>query len=151
MLSFIFLYTVIGFASLASTASTADWDSLNKTLNGHLHAATPLASPCFAQVNVKAVASHPEVCAEIQAQYTNPRFRVDQFAAHEETQSEGCATAIDQQCLLDTSNPTNTQATANISCNQGSVPSYYIQVESGGDVKLLKQPLPSPCALRRPS
>jgi len=123
------------FSSVSGTATIHEWDLLNKTLNGRLQRAIPLASACFSQINGQAVAAQPEICSKIQAQYTSPQFRVDQFAAYQETQSEGCATAPSQQCLLDPSNPSSTGAFTNISCNQGSVPAYYVQVESADDVK----------------
>jgi FAD/FMN-containing dehydrogenase len=135
MLSSILLTIFCAFLSSTGAATVADWNSLNKTLKGQLKGATPLASPCFSQVNGITVASQADKCAGIQAQYTNPRFRVDQFAAYEETQSEDCATAIGQQCLLDSSDPSSIKAYTNVSCNQGSVPSYYIQVKSAEEVK----------------
>lgn len=137
MISSIFLAILCSFSSpVYATPTIGDWNSLNKTLGGNLHATAPLASPCFSQVNGKGVGNQPGACSIIQAQYTSPKFRVDQFAAYQETQSEECATSINQQCLLDSSNPLNTAAYANVSCNQGSVPKYYIQVESADDVKL---------------
>lgn len=134
---FAFLFATISFAPtlVKGSATTWDWLSLNKTIGNRLKAVTPLALPCFSEENGHAIQRNPQACSDIQAHYTDPKYRVDQFSAYIFPQSEICAPYLSQQCLLDPTNPGNAAAYTNVSCNQGSLPSYYIQVESAQDVK----------------
>lgn len=136
--------TLVLAASVRHThPSREDWTGLNKTLGGRLQPVTPLARPCFARLNGAAVASQPELCAVVQAQYTTPAYRVDQIAAYQETQSEACpAAGAAQQCLLDpsqltTSNPLGQVGVnqTSLSCNQGALPAYTVPVGTADDVK----------------
>lgn len=49
-------------------------------------------------------------------------------------QDEICVSNMTDQCLLDNLSPTDPLAFSNMSCNQGSVSQYYIEVESVSDV-----------------
>jgi FAD/FMN-containing dehydrogenase len=126
----------LAFAPLVYGApSTQDWANLNKTFSSRLRAVTPFAVPCFTLVNGRVVKADAELCSTVQQQYLSPSYRVDQFEAYQATQSEGCATAPGQQCLLDSSNPLNPAAYTNTSCNRGSLPAYSIQIATADDVK----------------
>ncbi|KAI9693986.1 MAG: hypothetical protein M1822_003257 [Bathelium mastoideum] len=114
--------------------TTQDWSLFNQTLNGRLRSLTPLALPCFAEYNGKPVRSQEGECAEIQENYTTAAYRVDQPAAYVFTQVEACNAHANQQCLLDPTNPEDPLAFTNTSCNQGAVPSYYIQIQDSSDV-----------------
>ncbi|KAI1174422.1 putative isoamyl alcohol oxidase [Nemania sp. FL0916] len=122
-------------ASVHGAPSNKDWDRLNTTLDGRLRTVTPFSLPCFTKYNGRIVPADPQQCSVVQDNYLSPKYRVDQFEAFQETQSEECVTAPGQQCLLDPSDPKNPAAYTNVSCNQGSLPSYSIQVKTADDVK----------------
>jgi hypothetical protein len=81
--------SLISFALLAAASSTpilnvsqAQWRSLNSTVGGRLHTATPFAQPCFSVYNNHSVNPDEQACAVIQANYNSPEFRVDSFSAN---------------------------------------------------------------------
>ena len=57
-------------------------DILNATLGGRVHAAVPFEKPCFSTYEGKPNARDNATCAAIQANYTDPTFRVQHFGAY---------------------------------------------------------------------
>ncbi|KAJ7859181.1 FAD-binding domain-containing protein [Mycena olivaceomarginata] len=130
--------SLISFALLAAASSTpilnvsqAQWRSLNSTVGGRLHTATPFAQPCFSVYNNHSVNPDEQACAVIQANYNSPEFRVDSFSANMFVEFETCM-KTGSKCLLD---PTDLAAIAGQSCDQGEIPPYYIEVQTAGDIQ----------------
>ncbi|KAK5996032.1 FAD-linked oxidoreductase phmC [Cladobotryum mycophilum] len=117
-----------------STATTRDWRALNASLQYRLQAVTPIALPCFSTRDGRPSLPQPQACSDIQDHYTNAQYRVDNFASYVWAQAEVCNSEFSQQCLLDPTDPHNTAAYTNVSCNQGALPSYYVEVETAKDV-----------------
>nr|A0A7L8UYL4.1 RecName: Full=FAD-linked oxidoreductase ffsJ; AltName: Full=Cytochalasans biosynthesis cluster protein ffsJ; Flags: Precursor [Aspergillus flavipes]QOG08949.1 FfsJ [Aspergillus flavipes] len=125
---------ILALPAAHAAASLQDWQSLNTTLDHRLHAVTPLALPCFSIYNNHSHAPNEDACLNIQDHYTNASYRVDQVSAYVFSQSETCSPIPSQQCELDPSDPSNPAAYTNISCNTGSLPAYYIDVQHASDV-----------------
>ncbi|KAJ7023583.1 FAD-binding domain-containing protein [Mycena alexandri] len=130
--------SLISFALLTAASSTpilnvsqAQWRSLNSTVGGRLHTATPFAQPCFSVYNNHSVNLDERACAVIQANYNSPQFRVDSFSANMFVEFETCM-KTGSKCLLD---PTDLAAIAGQSCDQGEIPPYYIEVQTAGDIQ----------------
>ncbi|KAF8876324.1 FAD-binding domain-containing protein [Infundibulicybe gibba] len=114
---------------------TSDWNQLNSTLQGRLHAALPYAQSCYSLVDGgKPHTPNAKECAAVQAGNANHTFRTSIPGAYSNTQWETCQTN-DDQCLLDNTNPTNPAAFSPPRvCSQGSVPNFYIDVTGPEDV-----------------
>ncbi|KAJ6480986.1 FAD-binding domain-containing protein [Mycena sanguinolenta] len=113
--------------------SPDQWHALNVSVGGRLHAATPFALPCFSKYNNISVSVNEAECDAIQANYTSPEFRIECFSANMNVQYETCM-STDSGCLLDSANPQNPLATDGISCNQGEISPYYIDVRVPSDI-----------------
>ncbi|KAJ7717139.1 FAD-binding domain-containing protein [Mycena metata] len=114
--------------------SDAQWHTLNTTVGGRLHAATPFSLPCFSKYNNLTVSVDEASCAAIQANYTSPTFRLQSFSANMNVEFETCM-STQSGCLLDTTNPRSLLATDETSCNQGEIPPYYIDVSTASDIQ----------------
>ena len=110
------------------------WSNLNQSVHGRLYAATPLALPCFSSYNGKPVPVDPTACSTIQNNYISASFRSKFFNGYLNIQDEICASSAGDGCLLDNRDPTDPLAYSNKSCNQGSVPDHYIDVQEPNDV-----------------
>ncbi|ESZ90893.1 hypothetical protein SBOR_8734 [Sclerotinia borealis F-4128] len=110
------------------------WSSLNQTLSGRLHTSRPFSLPCFSIYEGQAVIPDPSQCAEIQNNYTSSDYRTQFYNGFMNNQDEICFTNVTDQCVLNNVLPTDATAFTNVSCNQGSVSKYYIQVEEISDV-----------------
>ena len=125
---------VLGCLLVKAAPVSQDWQNLNKTLEGRLSLATPFAISCFSQYDNQVIQPQQASCEEIQANYTSSSYRTDFFSAYMNSQDESCANNPANQCLLDPQAVTSSEATTNVSCNQGSVPAYYIEVQNAQDV-----------------
>ncbi|KAI9642653.1 hypothetical protein NHQ30_008384 [Ciborinia camelliae] len=76
----------------------------------------------------------PTECAEIQHYYTSSDYRNQFYNGFTNNQDEICFTNVTDQCVLNNVLPTDATAFTNVSCNQGSVSKYYVQVEEVSDV-----------------
>ncbi|KAG5978493.1 hypothetical protein E4U55_006154 [Claviceps digitariae] len=117
------------------------WDrhhiaALNHTLHGKVRTLEPFAKPCFSIYEGEAVTPDPVRCSSIQANYTSPSFRARFPGAYMYEESSMCASndSSTDQCLLNSEDPYDKRAFANTSCNQGNVPSYYIDIQEANDV-----------------
>ncbi|EJF63609.1 FAD-binding domain-containing protein [Dichomitus squalens LYAD-421 SS1] len=112
------------------------FDILNITVGGRLHKALPFERPCFSIVEGKHVNVSEAACAALQANYTNPVYRVEHFGAYMLPQWETCqASNFTNGCLLDSSNPSNPLAYEGVNCRLGNVPTHYIDVKYVEDVQ----------------
>ncbi|KAL2041244.1 hypothetical protein N7G274_006189 [Stereocaulon virgatum] len=115
------------------------WSTLNQSVHGRLHASAPFALPCFSSYNGKPFQGDPAACSSIQKNYNSSLFRDQFFNGYMNFQDEVCASVAGDGCLLDNSDPSDPLAYKNVSCNQGSVPEHYIDVQEPDDViKALK-------------
>ncbi|KAJ7589809.1 FAD-binding domain-containing protein [Mycena floridula] len=122
--------------SISATPTPANWATLNHTLNGRLQIGEPIARPCYtnAAANVPGFASQA-ACSNVQSEYGTQAWLIKQFGSFINTQWSTCQTNEDQ-CLLDWTNPSNPLAfSPPRTCSQGSVPPYYVPVQSAADVQ----------------
>ena len=68
--------------ALSRTISDDEWSVLNETVGGKLGRGVPISRPCFSIFDGKNVSMDPDACAELQANYLDPGFRVPQFGAY---------------------------------------------------------------------
>ncbi|KAK2616209.1 hypothetical protein QQS21_000841 [Conoideocrella luteorostrata] len=124
----------------SSALAAGSWTSnhindLNQTLHGRVFAVEPFAKPCFSMYNGQEVTPDPEKCRAIQAQYSSPTFRAQFPGAYMYEESSICASdnSSTDQCLLNSDDPKDAKAFAASHCNQGNVPTYYIEVKTPND------------------
>ncbi|KAL1723573.1 hypothetical protein EV715DRAFT_191128 [Schizophyllum commune] len=112
---------------VADDPLSAYWTALNTTVGGRLFQGTPFAKPCFGD-------ELTAQCASVRAGYTDEWTRASTPGAWINTQWETCQ-ASGAQCLLgDIDNVGNGSANgSSASCEQGSVPLYFIDVREPGD------------------
>lgn len=126
---------LIGSAPSATPSASSDaWNEFNASVNGRLERDVPLALPCFSTYNGMAHTADETLCAEIRERYTNPSFRIQAPGGYMNAQGEGCMSEPADQCLLDSTVSPAALPPADASCNQGSVPSYYLAVDGASDV-----------------
>ncbi|KAA1474685.1 FAD-binding domain-containing protein [Dentipellis sp. KUC8613] len=110
-----------------SSPSASQWQALSQQVDGRLYQSSPLAAPCFKDFS-------STECQAIQKGYANDTFRSDSFGAYVNVNWETCQTT-GVQCLLDSSNPSDVSPTLPPNqCQLGSIPEYYIDVRTPGDV-----------------
>ena len=110
------------------------WSALNRSVHNRLHIGTPLALPCFSTYNGQMVQHDTVACNAVQQSYTSSAFRTQFYGGYMNSQDEICSSNQTDQCLLDNVNPLNSIAYSNVTCYQGSVSPYYINVEEPDDV-----------------
>ncbi|KUM66970.1 hypothetical protein ACN42_g59 [Penicillium freii] len=106
----------------------------NVTVGGHVRLLTPFSLPCFSSYNGNPVARDDAACAAIQENYSDPWMRTNSPNGYMNNQDEMWASDPSDQCLLDSSNPTDPLAFVNATCRQGNLPSHYLEVQSETDV-----------------
>ena len=127
--------SALGATIFTKTLPSQDkWSALNQSVHGHLHSASPLALPCFSSYNGKPVPADPTACSSVQNSYSSALFRAEFFNGYLNIQDEICPSVAGDGCLLDNLQPSDPLAYTNTSCNQGSVPDYYIDVQEANDV-----------------
>ncbi|KAI0371373.1 FAD-binding domain-containing protein [Pilatotrama ljubarskyi] len=119
-----------------STQLLSAFSQLNATVGGRLRTAVPFERPCFSIYEGKRVPVDQAACNAIQANYTDPTYRVTHFGAYMLPQTETCqASAKPEGCLLDSNDPTNPLAYQGVNCQLGNIPPHYIQIASVSDVQ----------------
>ncbi|KAE8146052.1 hypothetical protein BDV25DRAFT_163280 [Aspergillus avenaceus] len=118
---------------LGASAASCDINSLNATLNGRVQPLAPFSRPCFSDYNGTTVAADETACTTIQSKYSDPYMRSSSPSGYMNNQVEMCASDPNDQCVLDNSDPTDPLAYVDATCNQGNVPSYYIEVQQASD------------------
>lgn len=137
MASSILLHISVCFilAVAAASAGKSIWSTLNDTADGRLYSNQPVSRPCFSTYNGAPVDIDEASCAEIRGNYSTNAFRIEIPGAYQLVQDEACVSDPADQCLLpldSTTSPTGMPVPGSL-CNQGSVPSYYIEVKEAGD------------------
>ncbi|TFK56500.1 isoamyl alcohol oxidase [Heliocybe sulcata] len=131
--AFIAIYAA-GVHASAELAPSYAWSILSKAVGDRLHEATPVAKPCFYYFDGQANQRDEAACAEVEAGYTTPDFRVSNFGDYMMAHWESCQ-STSEQCILDAANPANPAAWQQYNCSQGSIPPHYIDVRSVSDVQ----------------
>ncbi|KAK2607051.1 hypothetical protein N8I77_005760 [Diaporthe amygdali] len=121
-------------ARSAPSASSDAWSAFNASVNGRLERDVPFALPCFSIYNGMPHTADEALCSQIRENYTDPSFRIESTAGYMNGQDEVCLSEPADQCLLDSTVSPAALPPGNSSCNQGSVPSYYIAVQGASDV-----------------
>jgi hypothetical protein len=117
-----------------TVAKQCTLDNFNATVGGHVQPLTPFSLPCFSSYNGNPVARDDAACAVIQANYSDPWLRTNSPSGYMNNQDEMWASDPTDQCLLDSSDPTDPLAYADADCRQGNLPSHYLEVQSPRDV-----------------
>ena len=128
---------------------------LNATVGGRLRIAVPFEKACFSTVEGQHVNVSAAACATLQANYTNPLYRMANFAAYmavcsssrsfrkhqtvahlfslspPQPQWETCQSSeVADGCLLDSTNVSNPLAFEGVDCRLGNVPPHYVSSPS---------------------
>ncbi|KAI1498311.1 hypothetical protein F5X99DRAFT_412209 [Biscogniauxia marginata] len=125
------------FVSLIENSLSQDcqaWRNFNISVKGRLYRSTPLALPCFSIYNGQPTEVDEEMCSTIRLNYTTAQFRVEEPSAYMNLQSELCWSDPTDQCVLDNTASPVPKPQPGLSCNQGSVPSYHVEVEEASDI-----------------
>ncbi|KAI9046030.1 putative isoamyl alcohol oxidase [Aspergillus affinis] len=129
-----FLGSTVAVGVCPAPQSQCTLDSFNATVQGRVQPLTPFSLPCFSEYNGKAVTPDDAACAAVQANYTSPWMRTNSVNGYMNNQVEMCSSDPKDQCLLDSSDPTDGLAfDNNANCRQGNMPSYYLEVKNEND------------------
>ncbi|KAI0556039.1 FAD-binding domain-containing protein [Xylaria curta] len=122
------------FVGAGASYTSQPWHVLNVTVGGRLRASTPIALPCFTSYGGLMNSVDDARCATVREEWKTGGLRTNFPGAFMNLQSEACLSEPADQCLVDnTVTPAGIPA-SNATCNQGSVPSYYIEITKGSDV-----------------
>lgn len=132
LLSFCYILPCL-VSGAASIPTGADWKALAYAVSGNLHAAVPLAKPCFSTFNGQSVSVEQAECATLEQNYLNGTFRTGQYAGFYHPYGDGCMSNATNQCVLDPAKPN--ASTAGEQCNSGILSPYYIRVTGAADVQ----------------
>ncbi|KAI0120799.1 FAD-binding domain-containing protein [Hypoxylon sp. NC0597] len=128
------LWPLLGLVSFGHGQNEEAWTMLNVSVDGRLHAARPFALPCYSLYNGNAIAVDEAACSLIRDNYTTNSIRADAPNGYLNLQGEICLGDPLDQCTLDNTIIPAPEPAMGTSCNQGSVPSYYIEVETISDI-----------------
>ncbi|KAI1134260.1 FAD-binding domain-containing protein [Hypoxylon sp. FL0543] len=130
------LWLLLGHASFCNGQDQAAWAVLNDSVGGRLHATRPFALPCFSLYNGNAVTVDETACSLIRDNYTTNSIHAESPSGYMMLQGEMCLGDPSDQCVLDNTIIPAREPAMGASCNQGSVPSYYIEVEGVSDINV---------------
>lgn len=122
------------FIGAGAASTSPPWRALNATVGGRLRTSAPIALPCFTSYGGLVNPVDDARCTTVREDWKTGGLRTNFPGAFMNLQSEACLSEPADQCLVDnTVNPAGMPAN-NAICNQGSVPSYYIEIKKGSDV-----------------
>ncbi|KAL7621825.1 hypothetical protein AAE478_007325 [Parahypoxylon ruwenzoriense] len=133
MLSLLWLFA--GAISFGRGQSEEALTALNNSIGGRLRPARPFALPCFSLYNGNAVAADEAACFLLRDNYTTNSIRAEGPSGYMNLQDEMCLGDPSDQCILNNALLPAPGPISGASCNQGSVPSYYIEVQEVSDIK----------------
>ncbi|KAF3068429.1 putative isoamyl alcohol protein [Daldinia childiae] len=119
---------------LGEGQSQESWTSLNISVDGRLHAIRPFALPCYSLYDGNEVAIDEVACTVVREEYSTNLIRAEKPSGYMNLQGEMCLGDPMNQCTLDNTIVPAAQPAPGASCNQGSIPSYYIKVEKISDI-----------------
>jgi len=122
-------------SSSSKSPSPQDWANLKSQVGGRLYPGVPWPKPCFSNYNGLSTQPDETQCQYVQQNYFNSHLNRSQaFGGYAATQFETCM-STGEQCELDWQSPTNALAFSPPQrCDQGSIPTYYIDVKGKDDV-----------------
>lgn len=120
---------VVGTVHSATVPTTYEWNALNETVGGRLFTAKPFALPCFPDFDGHSVTPNEAGCDVVQENYLNNTFRSSRFNTFMTPIWESCM-STDQQCALDSSDPSDPLAFSGLPCYQGSIAPYYVGIRA---------------------
>ncbi|KAF6750770.1 hypothetical protein DFP72DRAFT_817165 [Ephemerocybe angulata] len=109
-----------------NTSLTHSWATLYNVVGGRLYQSVPFAQPCYEDF------SSPE-CLAVRSGYLDEVTRTSTPTAFIQSQWETCQ-STNEHCLLDWKDPHNEQPAGSAQCKTGSLPQYYIDVQTPRDV-----------------
>ncbi|KAI2610241.1 FAD-binding domain-containing protein [Hypoxylon fragiforme] len=128
------LFLLIDFAPFIQGQNAEAWGTLNASIGGRLFTDKPFALPCYSLYNGNTAETNEAACSLILDNYTTNAVRADIPSAYLNLQGEICLGDPSDQCTLDNTVIPAPPPAPGASCNQGSVPAYYIEVRDVLDV-----------------
>jgi hypothetical protein len=117
------------------------WALLNGEVEGRLSSPQPWAAPCFSEVDGISQAVNSSACEFVKTNYLDGVARSLSMGAMSNTQWEGCQ-VTGEQCLLDWTNPSNSNATdAPYRCNYGSISRVSVSSMENSPLFFAQSPL----------
>ncbi|OTA52720.1 isoamyl alcohol oxidase [Hypoxylon sp. EC38] len=129
-------WPLVGLVYFSRGQSEEVWSALNVSVGGRLHATRPFALPCYSLYNGNSIAVDEAACSLIRDNYTTNSIRAEAPNGYMNLQGEMCLGDPLDQCILDNTIIPAPEPAMGASCNQGSVPSYYIEVEDVSDINI---------------
>jgi hypothetical protein len=126
-----FAYFVVG---AGASYISQPWQALNASVGGRLRASTPIALPCFTSYGGGLNTVDDTRCTIVREDWKRGDLRTIFPGAFMNLQSEACLSEPADQCLIDNTVTPAGAPLSNATCNQGSIPSYYIEITKGSDV-----------------
>ncbi|KAI1100365.1 FAD-binding domain-containing protein [Jackrogersella minutella] len=125
---------LVGLIRLSQGQIEEAWAALNTSVSGRLHPNRPFALPCYSLYNGNAVAVDEATCSIIRDNYTTNSIRAETPGGYLNLQGEICLGNPSDECTLNNTEIPALEPSSEASCNQGSVPSYYIEVDGASDI-----------------
>ncbi|KAK0735139.1 hypothetical protein B0T26DRAFT_621645, partial [Lasiosphaeria miniovina] len=107
-----------------------DWDGLNKSVGGRLYTGAPVGLPCHDNFNSQPHDPDPAACSVVEQHRRDMDWLITQMSGYAQGNwgvcqrpNSGCATS-----------PTGPPINASTPCNQGNIPSYYVDVRQVSDI-----------------
>ncbi|KAH0491424.1 hypothetical protein TgHK011_002857 [Trichoderma gracile] len=111
------------------------WTSLNASVSGRLHIATPAGLPCFTGYNIawglEPNVPNAEQCQKVESGLTSSIDIIQTFGSYHNPTFSTCM-ARDERCTLSANGP---KGIANGTCFQGTAPDYYVDARDVQDVQ----------------
>ncbi|KAL4954525.1 hypothetical protein BDW69DRAFT_205151 [Aspergillus filifer] len=125
----------LAFNKRVSIASVPDdvWVCFNASVSGHLRNGEPMLAPCFARYNGEVPTADLAQCATVQTKGGDLAYASSQFGAYLNSQWGNCQ-ATGESCTLAQLRP-DILTPILVTCDQGSVPTKYVDVRSVEDVE----------------
>ncbi|UKZ79483.1 hypothetical protein TrVFT333_007238 [Trichoderma virens FT-333] len=132
---------LLAFTASATAASTSNifavsdsaWKSLNDSVSGRLHLATPAGLPCFTSYEsawgLDANAPNVAQCQAVESGLSTSLDIISRFGGYHNPTFSTCMKR-GQKCTL-----TATEGVRNDTCFQGTVPDYYVDAQSVEDIQ----------------
>ncbi|KAL2835353.1 hypothetical protein BJY01DRAFT_223828 [Aspergillus pseudoustus] len=116
-----------------SSIAAAEWDAFNATVSGRLRNGEPMLAPCYTHYNGEAQKPDQAQCANLQKNGGDLTFATGQFGYYMQSQWGACQTTGDS-CTFGAIRPDLLTPILD-KCEQGSVPTKYVEVRSVEDVQ----------------
>ncbi|KAL3458399.1 hypothetical protein BJX64DRAFT_301938 [Aspergillus heterothallicus] len=116
-----------------SAITPDEWDAFNSTVSGRLRNGEPMLAPCYKRYNGETQSPNLAECANLQKNGGDLAFATGQFGYYMQSQWGACQTTGDS-CTFGAIRPDLLTPILD-KCEQGSVPTKYVEVQSVEDVQ----------------